>query len=40
MTITPDDSARVDGAARAANVEAGEETLEQAADATFEDDAA
>ena len=40
MTITPDDSARVDGAARAANVEAGEEALEQAADATFEDDAA
>ena len=40
MTITPDDSARVDGAARAANVEAGEEALEDAADATFEDDAA
>ena len=40
MTITPDDSARVDGADRAANVVAGEEALEDAADATFEDDAA
>ena len=40
MTITPDDSARVDGAARAANVEIDEEFLEGAADATFEDDAA
>lgn len=40
MTITPDDSARVDGAARAANVEVDEEFLEGAADATFEDDAA
>ncbi|MDM8270197.1 putative ABC transporter permease [Thermophilibacter provencensis] len=38
MTITPDDSARVDGAARAANVEVDEEFLEGAADATFEDD--
>ncbi len=40
MTITPDDSARVDGAARAASVEIDEEFLEGAADATFEDDAA
>ena len=36
MTITPDDSARVDGAARAGVVEAGESYLEGAADATFE----
>ena len=40
MTITPDDSARVDGAARATVVEADEELIEGAADATFEDDAA
>ena len=40
MTITPDDSARVDGAARATAVEADEELIEGAADATFEDDAA
>ena len=36
MTITPDDSARVDGAARAANIEVDEEFIEGAADATFE----
>ena len=36
MTITPDDSARVDGAARAANIEVDEEFSEGAADATFE----
>ena len=40
MTITPDDSARVDSAARATAVEADEELIEGAADATFEDDAA
>ena len=37
MTITPDDSARVDGAARAANIEVDESFIEGAADATFED---
>ncbi len=37
MTITPDDSARVDGAARAMDVEIDESYLEGAADATFED---
>ena len=39
MTITPDDSARVDGAGRAA-LETDEQFLEEAADATFEGDAA
>ena len=37
MTITPDDSARVDGAARAMDVEIDESYLEGAADETFED---
>ena len=37
MTITPDDSARVDGAARAKDVEIDESYLEGAADETFED---
>ena len=37
MTITPDDSARVDGAARAMDVEIDESYLEGAADETFEE---
>ena len=37
MTITPDDSARVDGAARAMDVEIDESYLEGAAGETFED---
>ena len=37
MTITPDDSARVDGAGRADAVEADESAVEKDAEETFED---